>query len=94
MQHIIYINSHILFLTVYIVCIYLGTSAVLLFHYPSPKNQQVNAKYNVAVEENKCNILYHRNITQCYIICFTFQTSLAIVNDPFCVSRPACSEGE
>lgn len=69
-QHIIYINSQILFLTVYIVCIYLSASAILLFHYPIPKNQQMNAKYNVAVGENRCNILYHRNIIQCCIICF------------------------
>lgn len=84
----IYINIQILFLTVYMVCIYLGTPAIPLFYSPICKNQETNAKYNMAVEENKCNISYHRNI------CFIFQTSLAIVTDPESVSRLACDEGE
>lgn len=94
MQHLIYINFQILFLTVYTVCIYLGTPTVLLFHYPIPKNQRMNAKYNVAVEENKCSILYHRNIIQCCITCFILQTSLAIITNADCVSRLACGEGD
>lgn len=75
------------------VCIYLGTPTTLLFYYPTAKNQQMNAKYSMAVEDNKCNISYHRNTMQYYSMCFTFGTSLAVITDPESVSRLPSGEG-
>ena len=72
----------------------MGAPTTFLFYYPTAKNQQTNAKYNMAVEDNKCNISYHGNIIQYYGMCFIFETLLAIITDPESVSRLPSGEGE
>lgn len=77
---------------VYMVCIYLGNPTTLIFYYPTAKNQQTNATYNMAVQDNKCYISYHGNIIQYYSMCFVFGT-LLIITDPESVSRLPSGQG-